>query len=129
MKNPVIGLGVRYHLGLSYVEEQKYRTAYDYFKIVSQKSKGDYGPKAVFQIGEIHFIEKNLKRAIRNYVEIIYSHSDKKELYEKSLYKAALSFKRLSKEKEYNSYYKKLSEAFPKSKYIAALNAEPEATF
>lgn len=115
-------LTARFYTGLSYYKDERLSLAYDFMKTVAQKSEGVMAPQALFYLGEIHLKQKEYKQAAREFTKVVYLYSGDRDLFEKALYKTALSYREVGREKEFNSYVKKLKEAFPESEYIKKLN-------
>ena len=114
-------LTARYYIGLSHYEEKSWTLAYDFLRQIAEKSKDRLAPQARFRLGEIHFIKREYAKAAVQYTKVIYLYSDSSEIYEKALYKNILCFRALKRKKEYNTYFIKLSQEFPSSKYLKEL--------
>jgi TolA-binding protein len=115
-----LSISSRYYMGLGYYNENKNVEAMEFFLQVIQKTDEDYfAAWSFYYLGEIRYSQHEYLTAAREYTKIIYLYSGNHELYEKALYKASLCFKLSGKMDEYKTYYDKLVESFPQSKYIA----------
>ncbi len=111
----------RYYMALAFYRDKMLGQAFDFFRQASAKSDHPLAGKAIYYTGEIYFERGEFDKAGREFARVSYLYSADAELYELSLYKAALSFKKAGQTKESDSYQKKLREAFPQSKYLGEL--------
>lgn len=95
--------------------------ALDYFRQISQKQDAASWLKARYLIGEILFTRQEYEEAAREYSRIAYAETRDDSVYERALYRAALSFRNIKKDKEFETFKTKLKEAFPQSKYLREL--------
>lgn len=121
LKDADYAISARYYLGESYYFDNMPEKAFDFFRQVSRKENGALAGKAMFYLGEIHFAKKEYKSAAREFTRVVYLYSQDKKLYEESLYKAAISFQKAGAEREFQSYRKKLADAFPNSPFLKEL--------
>lgn len=115
------GSRARFMLALTYQEEGDTARALDYFRQVSAEQDPPTWLKARFHIGEILFERGEYEGAAREFSRITYAQTRDEAIYEKSLYKAALAFRQIKKDKEFENFRAKLKEAFPQSVYLKEL--------
>lgn len=115
MKSRNVGARARFMLGETSLAQNDTARALDYFRQVSQKQDAASWLKARFHIGEILFAAKDYEEAAREFSRIAYAENRDDTIYEKALYRAALSFRAVGKQKEFETFRAKLREAFPAS--------------
>lgn len=91
--------------------------AIDYFRQVSQKQDASIWLKARLMVGEILYSRKDFEEAAREFSRIAYAENRDVIIYEKSLWRAALAFRAIGKQREFETFRAKLREAFPQSPY------------
>jgi TolA-binding protein len=91
--------------------------AIDYFRQISQKQDAAIWLKARLMVGEILYSRNEYEEAAREFSRIAYAENRDAAIYEKSLYRAALAFRAIGKQREFETLRAKLREAFPQSPY------------
>ncbi len=91
--------------------------AIDYFRQISQKQDAAIWLKARLMVGEILYARKEFEEAAREFSRIAYAENRDAVIYEKSLWRAALAFRAIGKQREFETFRAKLREAFPQSPY------------
>ena len=67
------------------------------------------------------FLNREFEPAAREFSRVAFSDSRDDAVYERALYRAALSFRAIKKNTEFESFRTKLREAFPRSQYLKEL--------
>ncbi|MCB1200371.1 MAG: tetratricopeptide repeat protein [Leptospiraceae bacterium] len=122
--DPDFSVPARFYLGESYYFDKMYSQAFDYFRQVSRKEDSVLAGQAMFYLGEIHLERKEYDKAAKEFTRVVYLYSGDRVLYEKALYKTSLSFQKTGAVREFESYRKKLAEAYPASKYLIELTEQ-----
>ncbi|MFZ5627861.1 MAG: tetratricopeptide repeat protein [Spirochaetota bacterium] len=91
--------------------------AMDYFRQISQKQDASIWLKARLMVGEILYARKEFEEAAREFSRIAYAENRDNAIFEKSLWRAALAFRAIGKQREFETFRAKLREAFPQSPY------------
>ncbi len=120
-KSRLVSGRAKFMLAETYFAEGDHTRALDYFRQITQKQDAASWLKARFLIGEILFARQEYEEAAREYSRIAYAETRDDSVYERALYRAALSFRGIKKEKEFDTFKTKLKEAFPQSKYLREL--------
>ncbi|MBN8222647.1 MAG: tetratricopeptide repeat protein [Spirochaetes bacterium] len=115
------GQRARYLIAESYRLQGDSARALDYYRQISQKQDESTYLKARFHIGEILYARQEYEEAAREFSRIAYAETRDDAVYEKALYRAALAFKQIKKDKEFETFRAKLKEAFPQSAYLKEL--------
>lgn len=115
------GSRARFMLALTYQEEGDTARALDYLRQISAEQDPPTWLKARFHVGEILFERGEYEGAAREFSRIAYADTRDDAIYEKSLYKAALAFRQIKKDKEFGNFRAKLKEAFPQSVFLKEL--------
>lgn len=120
-KSRVVSGRAKFMLAETHYAEGDQARALDYFRQISQKQDAASWLKARYLIGEILFARQEYEEAAREYSRIAYAETRDDSVYERALYRAALSFRNIKKDKEFETFKSKLKEAFPQSKYLREL--------
>jgi len=123
LKKPAFSIAARYHLALAYYREQKVIEASDYFRQVVQGEQEFYAAWSYYYLGEILFEKGDYLLAAREFTKIVFLYSGMADLYEKGVYKAALSFARAENYNEFINYRERLRESFPESVMLKELDS------
>ena len=121
LKSRNAGQRARYLIAESYRAEGDLARALDFYRQISQKQDESTYLKARFHVGEILYAREEFEEAAREFSRIAYAETRDDTVYEKALYRAALSFRKIQKDKEFETFRAKLKEAFPQSPYLKEL--------
>lgn len=117
LKNRETAGRARYILGEMALALSDQARAIDYFRQISQKQDAAVWLKARLMLGEILYSRGEFEEAAREFSRIGYAENRDAVIYEKSLWRAALAFKAIGKQREFETFRAKLREAFPQSAY------------
>ncbi len=121
LKSRMLGARARYLLAESHQAEGDTGRALDYYRQIAQKPDSALYLKARLNIGEILYLRKEFEPAAREFSRVAFSDSRDDLVYERALYRAAQSFREISKSTEFESFRARLREAFPQSRYLKEL--------
>jgi len=117
LKNRETAGRARFMLGEVSLALSDQARALDYFRQISQKQDAAIWLKARLMVGEILYARKDFEEAAREFSRIAYAENRDATIYEKSLWRAALAFRAIGKQREFETFRTKLREAFPQSPY------------
>ncbi len=121
IKSRSLGQRARYLLAESHQKEGDTARALDFYRQIMQKPDEALYLKARLNIGELLCLRQEYEPAAREFSRVAFSDSRDDVIYERALYRAALSFRGIKKNTEFESFRTKLREAFPQSQYLKEL--------
>lgn len=111
----------KFYMAQNYRRQGDKEKAADLFRQTMDSDDKEYAGKSTLELGNLYAAENNWQAASREYARAVYLYSGLREVYEQSLYKAALSFYYLRNREQFQLYLERLANAFPESKYLQEL--------